>query len=292
MKNTQFRFTAIIAVVVIFAALYGCGSKKDDRPVLTVSIEPQRYILEQIAGDNYRVVTLMDKGGDPEAFEPSINVRRAVDDSKIYFTIGALPFEHTLAISTDVPVIDTSADIEPIYGTHAHHHANFLGEHDDSADMTDPHFWASVRNMRRMGRTMTDALKMADPDNADGFESRFAALDHRLDSLDQDFARRLSHGQRAFIVWHPSLSYFARDYGLQQLSVGATNKEVSISNLREVINEAKKHNVKVFLNQGFCKDEQARTIVDAVGAHMVNFDILGYDWEDQLKHIVDELARL
>ena len=51
-----------------------------------------------------------------------------------------------------------------------------------------------------------------------------------------------AYGKRgsSFLVWHPSLSYFARDYGLHQIALGgAEHKEVSIPALREAIEEAR-----------------------------------------------------
>ena len=56
------------------AAVVGSCTKKaaeDGRPILAVSLEPQRYMLEQIVGDNFRIVALMPNGDNPETFDPS-----------------------------------------------------------------------------------------------------------------------------------------------------------------------------------------------------------------------------
>ena len=77
---------SIVAMVVV---LCGCGGRENGRPVLTVSIEPQRALLEDIVGDRFEVQTLLTSGANPETFEPTMRARMDVDKSKAYF-IGFL----------------------------------------------------------------------------------------------------------------------------------------------------------------------------------------------------------
>ena len=46
-------------------------NKDTQRPVITVSIEPLRYITERIAGDGFRIETFVPKGSSPETYEPT-----------------------------------------------------------------------------------------------------------------------------------------------------------------------------------------------------------------------------
>lgn len=284
----------LLAIGFIFLTI-SCSKPKDDRPVLAVSIEPQRQILEELVGDKYRVVTIMPPSADPEAFDPSMATRADLEDSKIYFTIGGLPFENDLAmtINNKVNIVPTSTGIEPIYGTHGHSHSNFLEKEVDSTGMADPHYWVSVRNMRQITRNMTTELQRLDPTNVELYQQRYMAIDHRLDSLDKAFTQRLdSLPTRTFIVWHPTLSYFSRDYGLEQLAVTADNKDVSMRALRLVMQEAIDEKAKVFFSQGYCNAKQAQAIENGVGARRVDVKVTDYNWEEQLTKIVDELTRL
>ena len=46
----------------VLCVCIGCNHRQqDDRPVLTVSIEPLRYVVEAVAGDKYRVAVLSHK---------------------------------------------------------------------------------------------------------------------------------------------------------------------------------------------------------------------------------------
>lgn len=291
-KVTMLRLLSAGAAVAFMAV--ACKKAADDRPVVALSLEPQRYILEQLVGDRYRIITVMPQGGNPETFDPTLTNRRDVDNSEVYFTIGNLPFENTVVrgLNPDVKVVNTSVSIDPIYGTHGHGHNNFLGGDTEPEDFADPHYWASVKNMRKISRAMYSQMLLVDPDNAAEYDRRFLALDKHLDSLDRSYTERLAQAAtRAFIVWHPTLSYFARDYGFEQISVSDDNKEVSLQTLREVIDEANEHNVKVFFNHGYCNPGQAGAIADGTNVRLVDVDVSRYDWEDQLNKVVDELSR-
>ena len=80
----------------------------------------------------------------------------------------------------------------------------------------------------------------------------------------------------AFLVWHPSLSYFARDYGLLQISVGQEGKEASVQQLQSKIDEAKAHNAEVFFYQKEFDSRQAEVVNEQIGAEMVIINPLNY----------------
>ncbi len=281
----------LCALAAIFAA---CTSQKDgsERPTLVVSIEPQRYMLEQLVGSDFDIVVVMPSGDNPETFEPSMSKRMAVDNCAAYFAIGYLPFEHKLeaTVRKDVNFVNTSEGIEPIYGTHSHHHGHEHGECAHAHD-ADPHVWTSVRNARTMCINMTDVLIELNPEKAAHYQSNCIDYVAHLDSLDRAFAKRLEAVESPFMMWHPSLSYFARDYGLEQLSVSADNKENSMQELRQVIDHARSEGVMVFFFQRDYDSRQAETICQSVGARLVEVNPGAYLWEDEFKKIVDELCK-
>ena len=281
-----------ILIFVSCMILASCGRKDaapvSEKPVLCVSIEPQRKILSEIAGSGYEVVSLLGNGANPETFEPSVSQRMTLENSAAYFPVGYLPFEqrYSAALAGRVPVFGTSDGIEPVTGTHGHHE----GGHGEAG--ADPHVWTSLRNGHVIADNMLRALVSLRPDSAEAYGERHAALVARLDSLDREAASRLAgaavHG---FAIWHPSLSYYARDYGLHQLSVGYESKDVSAGELSHVIEEARRDSVKVFFFQKEYDSRQARSINAEIGSRMVTIAPLAYDWDDEIMRITDELAR-
>ena len=286
------------AAFLILLAATACSRKDesdaDNRRVLIVSIEPQRQVLEQIVGDRFRIFTLMPKSNNPETYEPSAKERMTLNRGEIYFTTGFFPFENAVGLTIDstTRIVNTSQGINFVYGTHSHAdgHSAFL--HTDSDNMApDPHVWVSLRNARRMALNMTNAVTALDPDNADEYTGRYGQLVRRLDSLDKVFARRLADIRpRTFLVWHPTLSYFARDYNLEQIAVSSETKESTINSLRNIISEARQDSVRVFFYQKEFDSRQAEAINSGVGSRLVPISVSGYDWMEQLENIVNELA--
>ena len=59
---------------------------------VVVSIAPQKYMLERIAGDRVAVTVLVRPGADPHSYEPTPAQMRACAGARVWFTIG-VPFE-------------------------------------------------------------------------------------------------------------------------------------------------------------------------------------------------------
>lgn len=280
-----YRILFFPVFLLLTIALSSC-SNKSLAPSLTVSIEPQRALLEKIVGNRYDVVAILSNGANPETFEPTVKARMAVDNSDIFFVIGNMPFESTIksSLSQKVKVIDCSQGIQPIYGTHSHdesehNHANI-----------DPHIWASIKNARTIAATMLNAVIEIDPANADFYRHNFAELDSSLIATDKQFEARLADHKGAFAVWHPSLSYFARDYDLTQIAVGFENKDMSPKHLVEVTKQAQAAGVKVLFFQREFDSRQAQSLNEVLKARMITINPLAYNFINELSEIVDELT--
>jgi len=169
-------------------------------------------------------------------------------------------------------------------GRHRQH-----GDHHGEA--ADPHMWTSLKNARIIARNMAEALADLDSAEAATVNRRLATLEQRLDSIDKATANRLEGASRSFAIWHPSLSYYARDYGLNQIAVGQESKEMPAGQVRQVIDNARNANVKVFFFQKEYDNRQAESINSAIGSRMITIDPLAYDWLGQIELITNEIAR-
>lgn len=274
--------------------------KADSRPTLTVSVEPQRYLLERIAGDDWEVKSLLEKGSDPESFDPSISAISAVMDSKAYFYNGQIPFEEKLrgriaSETGSVAMFDTSDGIELISGTHSHHdhdgdNHSHLHDHDGEV-VYDPHTWSSVKNAMIISDNMLKAMIELDPDNASIYTANHAKLRAELQSLDDRYAAALSDRKGdSFMMWHPSLSYFARDYGLNQMAVDSENKELSAAGFKDKIDRARSERARVFIIQPEYDRRRSDELARQIGAQVVEVNLLSYDWIDELDKVVSAMA--
>ena len=119
-----------ILLSVILLYIGGCSAKSVfDKPVITVSIQPQKYMLEKIAGDKWDIKCLLSNSADPESFDPGMTHLLNLENSKAYFKIGNIPFESAIInkVKNNNPglrLFDNSEGIALIKGTHGHSHAH------------------------------------------------------------------------------------------------------------------------------------------------------------------------
>lgn len=61
------------SLLLVLALFTSCNRSQtsNEAPKLTVSIEPVRYVVEQIAGTHFTAETLMPVGASPETYEPT-----------------------------------------------------------------------------------------------------------------------------------------------------------------------------------------------------------------------------
>lgn len=289
MKSQIFYLPIIITFSAWLGLLAACTAPAHDKPIVTVSIEPQKYLLEQITGDRVDVRTLIANGANPETFDPTVNHIMNLAKSIGFLRMGNIGFEAAILDKVhgehpDLPIYNTSLGIVPVTGTHSH------GGMDH--DVIDPHTWTSVKNAKIIAVNMLDAMTEIDPANSAFYRRNYERFAARLDSLDKAIVVKLApHRGEAFMVWHPSLSYFARDYGLEQIPAGnADNKDVAIGALKGVIDHAADHDVKVFFYQKDLDSRQAEALSAQLNVEKVNINPLAYDWEKEITSIADAIA--
>lgn len=281
------------AVALLMQSCDGAKSSSD-KTTITVSLEPQRYLLEKIVGDSIEVACLLQNGANPENYEPSINDLMTLERSVAYIKMGNVGFEQVLVEklaqnNKSLRVYDSSQGIDFIMGTHdcCEHHG---ADHNHEA-VADPHTWTSVKNAKVIARNMRDVVVEIDSVNKSFYNDNYNKLMTALDSLDNYATAQLApHKGESFLVWHPSLSYFARDYGLEQITMGQIGKELSAQQLQEKIENARNHNAKVFFFQKEFDSQQASVLNEQIDATMITINPLNYDWETEIRRIVDAIA--
>jgi zinc transport system substrate-binding protein len=243
---------------------------------VTVGIAPQKYITERIAGELIEVHVLMDKGADPHSFSPKPAQAASLARSRIFFGIG-FPYEKVFSSNLkktfkDLKVVDTSAD--------------FI----DSVE--DPHLWTSPRAVIRIARATFTALAAEDPKNTDIYRANYAAFMEELADWDSRFTFLFSnYKNRSFLVYHPFLGYFAKDYGLTQYSVEKDGKPPKPQDVAFILDTVKKENITVFLTVKTHSEEPADFIAQQSGLTAVQIDLLNENWEFMMQEIYNAFSR-
>ena len=217
----------LLGSCLLLAACTGRTSKasgsEEAKPVITVTIEPQRYFTEAIAGDKFTVVSMVPKGSSPETYDPIPQQLVSLGDSKAYLRIGYIGFEQTwmdrlMNNTPHIQVFDTSKGIDLILNNGEHNHAAGHHDHDGHNHAVEPHIWNSTTNALILAGNTFKALCMLDKPNEAYYLARYDSLCQRIQHTDSLIRRQLSapESAKAFMIYHPALSYFARDYGLHQ----------------------------------------------------------------------------
>jgi len=286
----------IMLSLLVSIAFIGCTNKKEqNKRILTVTIEPQRYFTEKIAGDKFSVVSMVPKGSSPESYDPIPSQLVSLDKSEAYLRIGYIGFELTWfeRLKENAPhmlVFDTSAGINLILDSHHHHHSDNEGSN-HSLKGIDPHIWNSPINAQIIANNTCKALCSLDKTNEIYYIQRCNKLKQEIKNLDDTLKVILKNADKSFMIYHPALSYFARDYGLHQICIEEEGKEPSPAHLKELIQTCKKEGVRViFVQQEFDKNN-AELIAKETGTKIVSINPLSYDWKGEMIHIAQALKR-
>jgi zinc transport system substrate-binding protein len=248
-----------------------------DDDTLMVSIEPLRYIIEEITGDDFEVAVLVPQGASPETYEPTPLQIKAAEDAELVFSTGLIDFENSLLEHLPSPelFVDLSAGItliaaeeEPVDG---HKHS------DRTHGGIDPHIWVAPKALMRMAATAYGRIHELYPDSV-SYTVNYTRLTERLNALDKEVAGMISASLvRSFAIFHPGLTYYARDYGLQQIAIESDGKEPSAGGLADMIVLARAGDVSTVLYQSEFPRQIVEVVATEIGAEPAEIDLLGYD---------------
>lgn len=272
----------ILYMLMGIAMLASCSAKKGDSKVITVTIEPLRFFVEQIAGNQAEVVTLVPNGSSPETYEPTAQQMVAMSNSMMFVKVGDLGFERTWmkkieGLSSNLAIVNTSEGISTIESS--------------ERGVTDQHTWMSCANALVIAKNIYNSLKETDADNASYYEQRYKALVDEINKLNADISKKLASVKgTSFIIYHPALTYFAKEYGLQQLAIEEDGREPSAASLAKVIDKAEKAGVKLMLVQQEFDKRNTEIVAKALDIRMVSINPLAYNWNDEMKLICNILA--
>lgn len=270
-----------ILPLLICIVLVSCSAKKgNEERIINVTIEPERFLAEAIVGDKYKVNTIVPKGSNPEIYEPSPEQLVKLSEGSIYLRIGQIGFEQIWMerIRQNAPnmrIYDLSEGIiKPEKGKYV-----------------DPHIWTSVINMRVMAQHLVSIMEKEDPKNAEFYRKRAADLIAELKKMDADFKKKLKVvPNRSFLIYHPTLTYFAKDYNLDQIAIEKEDKEPTPFTVKETINECKQKKVHLILLQKEFDIKNTQMIANQLNAKVVQFDPLAYNWKETMTQVVDAIA--
>ena len=277
------RFLYLIILCVILAGCKGTPQKQADsgkasgteKPAVTVTvtvtISPYKYFVDQIAKGKVNVNVMVSNGNNPETYEPYAQQMMELSKSALYLKVGSIGFEQTWMKklqdnAPDMKVIDTSVGIKP---------AKTPGGN------IDPHVWMSCSNARIIASNILKALCELEPKNKAFFEKNYQSLLSIIDKRDSTIKESFKKDPdlvRKFVIYHPILTYFARDYQLEQLAIEEEGREPSASQLKSLIERARKEKIKFCLIQAEFANRNTTTFINESHTKPMDINPLQGDW--------------
>ena len=273
------RLIPILTLFICFAC--GNTAQKSEKAIITVTLEPLRYFTEAIAGENYQVVSMVPKGSSPESYDPTPQQLVNLSKSQAYFRIGHIGFEQAWmkkleANCPDMKVYDTSKGVDLIRDK-GHWHGDHFHE-----GGVEPHIWNSTQNALIIADNIYQALCELDSTHQADYKNRLDSLKQSIQQTDAETRKLLENADSTFLIYHPALSYFARDYGLKQISIEEGGKEPSPAQLKKLIETCRNENVHtIFVQQEF-DQRNAQLIANELGINIVSINPLSYDWTEEM----------
>lgn len=296
---TKRTFIALLVFAGIFVSVYLTYSflqqnnnsspyATDGNEIITVSILPIKYLVDNIGGNRFNVNVLVPPGSTPESYEPTSGQIINMNDSKAVFTIGLIDFETTLVNKAGKHL---KSDIYPLYEGMDIVEGHCSHGHEGHLHGVDPHIWTSFRGVKVMAFNVLEALALLYPGYADEFRDNYDALINKIEVLDEQIKSELiAANVYSFLIYHPVLTYYSADYGLGQIALEHEGKEPSVEHMKTIIDKARKDDIKTVLYQKESGIGVVRTIAKDIGAEPVEIDPMAENLLDNIMHITEAIV--
>jgi zinc transport system substrate-binding protein len=275
-----------IFFLLITCFTISCGRDGTDsgKKIITVSIAPFKYFVEEIAGNDFTVNIMVPAGADPHTYEPFPEQINKLRKSVAYISNGYLGFEMNwldrfYETNQSMKKLSLGDSIDPLTSSHQHE-----GGHIEGAD---PHYWVSPRCALIIASSVKGFLCELNPVQKPKYESNYHVLISKIQEVDNK-ARELFSDvpDKCFMIYHPNLAYIARDYGLEEIPVEFEGKEPTPSRMRELIDRARKDKLKTIFVQREYDTKNARAIAGEIGAQIILIDPLSENWLKATSEII------
>ena len=272
--------------VLFCVVIAGCVGQQPapEKIHIAVTILPQAEFVEKIGGDTVQVLVMVPPGASPHTYELTPTQLTDVSKARLYVKVGSgvevelAWMDRIFEMNKSMVVVDCSQGIELIrMDEHEHEHENGY----------DPHIWLSPKNAMTMVETIYNGLVQINPSQKEYYTKNKNAYITELKTLDKDIASALSSMTlRKILVYHPSWTYFCRDYGLEQLPVERKGKEPTPHSMAQLITEANQYGITVIFASPQVSTHSADVIAQEIGGKVVLLDPLAKEYIANMQKVV------
>jgi zinc transport system substrate-binding protein len=283
-------------VILLTAILFACGSQKNknrdgEKPVVTVSILPIKTFVEEIAGNDFEINVLLAPGASPADFTLIPSQLKDIARSEVWFRIGYIGFEFSWKekieqANRNMKVVNLSEGLDLITDEY------LPSGKKSSTGGINPHTWLSPTLVKQMAANITEKLVLLNPEKEEEYRENLSRFVQKVEALDAEIRAALKpYEGRQIILFHPSLSYFAREYGLVQYSLEPGGKEPTPQRMAALVDFAQKEDIGVIYIQSDFDRNQARVFAEEIDGEVVEMWPLNPKWFENLREITGLLIK-
>ncbi len=257
---------------------------------MSVSIHPIAYFIDRLTDNALDVNVMIPPGASHGTYSPTPQQFQRLSDSGMYLRIGYLGYEQVWIgrlreMNPSMKVVNLSDHVELIRGLEIDH-----GDHKHEGGV-DPHIWMSPLVMRRLLPIIKSSLVEVYPHLEEVADRNYPDLESEVEVLHNEYVE-LSNKltRKSFMIYHPALTYLARDYGFTQVSVEHEGKEPSPAMLSRIIRDARAYSVPVIFIQEEYDMRSAELISKETGATLIQINPLAYDWVASMNELKQYLG--
>jgi len=294
-----------LAIVLFFAFSSLASASKLN---VAVTLQPYAKIVEEIGGDRVSVISMIPPNADPHSYEPKPGVLKTFSKADLYLSdssgLDQVWLPRFLSVNKKIEMVYISSGVSWMQESEDHHHGHHHDHHHHGEDhhenkhkheenaSLDPHLWTSPKQVIKLAENVLSALIKKDAASKSYYESRYQLFIEKWTSIDQFIEKTVSQipeKRRIFIVFHPSYGYLARDYDLIQRAIEVEGKEPKPQDLKALILEAQKNDIRAIFVQPQFSKRSAESIAKQLNAVVVSTDPLAYDNEKNLRNFIQAL---
>lgn len=291
------------------AASGGYQTQQEEKLQVVASFYPMYDFAKKIGGEYANVKNLVSSGTEPHDWEPGAKDLVALEKADLFVYNGAGMEHWTEDVlkaldNQELIKVEAAKDIELLQSeditsdsdhnsdqksaqnkertqkqSHGHSHSHSHGEH-----TVDPHVWLDPENAKQEMKAILDGYVSADPEHAEYYQENYEKYAEQFDELDREYRETLDQVKsKELITSHEAFGYLCHAYGLDQQGIEGvvSDSEPDAARMEEIIQFAKKHEIKTIFFEELVSPKVSQTIADEIGAKTAVLNTLeGLDKED------------
>jgi len=265
MKKKILITLLIILIVVLFAAIGAnkpTNQNEDDKLNILTTFYPVYLFTQNVTEGTDVVVKSLDveSAGCLHGYQLTTGNMKDIEAADVIIINGA-EMEKTFIydikdLYPDKIIIDSSVGVELL-------NSKF-------EDEVNSHIWLSVTNSKIQVNNIASELSKYDEENSYIYTENANKYINKLDELVSNYEKKVIN----VVAMHDSISYFARDLGLNVIDIIQNNEEDTLTPKRitEIANNMKASNVQAILIENTYLDELANLLSAETGVKIYYFD--------------------